>query len=288
MSEIAIITDSTADIPEEYRERYAIDVLPQILIWDGETYLDGVDIHSSEFYPRLERAQNLPTSSQVTVGMFKEAYEPHAAAGRPVLAILISSDLSGTVESALAAKEFFPGAQIEVVDSRSASMGLGFQVLAAARAAELGKSFQEVVEIARQGRQLSGVLFVVDTLEYLHKGGRIGGAARLLGTALSMKPVLELLEGRVEPIEKVRTKSKAKARVLDLMCQRVDGAKQLSLAAVHANAEQEARELLETMAERCRPQETYITLVGPVLGTHAGPGTVGLAYYKGPFHSNSN
>jgi DegV family protein with EDD domain len=288
VSNIAIITDSTADIPQECRERYDIQVLPQILIWDGVTYLDGVDIQSSEFYPRLMHSDSIPTSSQVTVGMFKEAYEPHVAAGTPVLAILISSELSGTVESALLAREFFPGGAIEVVDSRSTSMGLGFQVLAAARAVAAGRSFGEVVEIAEQAHNDVGILFVVDTLEYLHKGGRIGGATRLLGTALSMKPVLELLEGRVEPIEKVRTKSKAKARVLELLSERINGAEPFSLAAVHADAEEEAEQLLATMAERCNPLETYVTLVGPVLGTHAGPGTVGLAFYKGPFQSNSH
>lgn len=288
MSKIAIVTDSTADIPRESLERFDIQVLPQILIWDDETYLDGVDIQSSEFYPRLVRSHSTPTSSQVTVGMFKQAFEPLVAQGTPVLAVLISSELSGTVESALAAKEFFPDATIEVVDSRSASMGLGFQVLAAARAIEAGRPFDEVVEVAKDAHNYAGILFVVDTLEYLHKGGRIGGAARLLGTALSMKPVLELLEGRVEAIEKVRTKSKAKARVLELLAERLDGAERLSLAAVHADAEDEAKRLLATMAERCEPIETYITLVGPVLGTHAGPGTVGLAYYNGPFQPKTS
>lgn len=286
MSDIAIITDSTADLPEEYQERYGIEVLPQLLIWNEETYLDGVDIKPSEFYPRLVESDSTPTSSQVTVGMFKEAYEPHVEAGRPILALLISEEVSGTVESALGAKEFFPEARIEVVDSRFTSMGLGFQVLAAARAVHDGKIFQQVVEMAREGHKHTEIFFVVDTLEYLHKGGRIGGAARLFGTALSMKPLLAFQEGRVEPVERVRTKSKAKARMIELLEERINGVDRLSLAVVHADAKEEAEGLLAEITAERTPTETHVTLVGPVIGTHAGPGTVGVAYYKGPYQTD--
>jgi DegV family protein with EDD domain len=157
-------------------------------------------------------------------------------------------------------------------------MALGFQVLAAARAAEQGKSFDEVAALARSAKQKTGVVLVVDTLEFLHRGGRIGGANRFLGTALSIKPLLELREGRIEPIERVRTKSKAVARLLDLLEQRIAGRGNLRLAVLHAAAEQEARDLLEVAAKRLNPIETVFSEVSPVVGAHIGPGTLGMCY----------
>lgn len=281
MSEFAIITDSLASIPQQLLDEYGIQVLPQILIWEGETLLDGVDITPTEFYHRLSSAKEMPTTSQVTVGAFKDVFEPLVEQGTPILAILVSSELSGTVQSAETAKEMFPGATIEIVDSRSVSMAMGYQVLAAARAAAEGQSLDQVAAIARKGSEHTGVLFAVDTLEFLHRGGRIGGASRLLGTALNLKPVLELRDGRVEATEKVRTKSKALARVLDLVAQRIAGAENVRLAVLHANAQEGAKAMLEAAVARCHPVESVMTDVSPVLGAHAGPGTVGLAYCTG-------
>ena len=157
-------------------------------------------------------------------------------------------------------------------------MALGFQVLAAARGAREGKSFEEVAEIARHAKHQTGVLLVVDTLEFLHRGGRIGGASRLLGTALSMKPVLELQDGVLDVVEKVRTRSKAQARLLDILEERIDGRPNLRLAVLHAAAEQQARELLEIAASRLNPVETVFSELSPVVGTHVGPGTLALCY----------
>lgn len=279
MPRIAIITDSTAAFPDGIAEKYDVEVLPQVLIWGDETLQDGVDISPTEFYERLAIDDITPTTSQATVGQFKVSFEPHVAAGTPILAILISSKLSGTVQSALQAKEFFPGATIEIIDSDSVAMAMGFQVLAAVEASVDGKSFEDVVEIAKRARDRTGVIFVVDTLEFLHRGGRIGGAAKLLGSALNMKPVLEVRDGRVESIERVRTKTKAHARLLDLIEDRVKEKSKLRFSGLHANAEDEARRLLAQMCARCPPVEEYMTVVTPVLGTHAGPGTVGIAYY---------
>jgi DegV family protein with EDD domain len=278
MSNTAIITDSLASIPPDLLKKYNIETALQILIWGEETLLDGVDITAKQFYERLATADVMPTTSQATVGAFVKLFEPHVAKGTPILAILVSDELSGTIQSAETAKGEFPDATIEIVDSKAVSMAQGYQVLAAARAASEGKSFDEVVELARRAADHVGVLFVVDTLEFLHRGGRIGGAKKLLGTALSLKPVLQLQNGAVEPLENVRTKSKAKARILDLVEERLDGKSKVRLAALHANAEDEAQALLESMLQRCDAVETHMTLVSPVIGTHAGPGTVGIAY----------
>lgn len=278
MADIAIITDSTAYIPKELVDTYDIKVAPQVLIWGDESFLDGVDIQPTEFYERLSKSSVIPTTSQATVAAFHSIFEPLAEAGTPMVVIVISEKLSGTLQSARQAKEMFQGATIELVDSRSTSMELGFHVLAAARAAEAGRSFEEVVRVARQAPDHTGVYFVVDTLEFLHRGGRIGGASRFIGTALNIKPLLQIEGGRVEPFEKVRTKKKAKARLLDVLEEQVGGKSNLRLAALHAAAEGEARELLEAAVERLDPVETLLAEVSPVVGTHAGPGTVGIAY----------
>jgi DegV family protein with EDD domain len=278
MSRIAIVTDSLASMPEELINHYDIKVAPQVLIWGEETFLDGVDITPNEFYARLETSKIMPTTSQATLASFKEIFEPLVAEGLPILAIVGSTELTATMNSAEQAKALFPEATIEVVDSLGVAMSMGFQVLAAARAVEEGKTFDEVVELAHKAHQHTGVMFVVDTLEFLHRGGRIGGAKRLLGTALSLKPLLELQEGRVEAVENIRTKTKAYKRLLEVIEERLAGKSNVRIAGLHAAAEEDARALLDEAKKRCNPIETIWSEVTPVVGTHAGPGTVGLAY----------
>jgi DegV family protein with EDD domain len=278
MSEIAIVTDSLSSVPANFVEQYNIKVVPQVLIWGEEIFLDGVDITPSEFYNRLKTADTIPSTSQATPASFKEVFEPLVAAGIPIITIVGSSELTATINSAEQAKATFPHSTIEIVDSLDVSMSLGFQVLAVARAIEEGKSFEEVVAIARTARNYTGVMFVVESLEFLHRGGRIGGASRLLGTALGLKPLLELRDGNVEPIENIRTKAKARARMLDLIEERVAGQSNIRLAGLHAAAEEETQELLKEAVKRLHPVETLFTEVSPVIGTHTGPGVVGLAF----------
>lgn len=278
MADFAIVTDSTAYIPQDLIDKFDIKVAPQVLIWGETSYLDGVDIQPEEFYERLQESDIHPTTSQATVASFHSIFEPIVAQGTPILTIVISEKLSGTLQSAQQAKEMFPDARIELIDSRTTAMAMGFQVLAAARAREAGASLEETIEIARQAREETGVFFVVDTLEYLHRGGRIGGASKLFGTALNIKPLLHIDDGRVESFEKVRTKSKAIDRMLDVVAEKLDGAELVRLAALHVAAESEAAEILERAKERFNPNEAMIAVVSPVVGNHAGPGTVGLVY----------
>jgi len=174
-----------------------------------------------------------------------------------------------------------PNARIELFDSKATSMAMGFQVLAAARAAAQGASLEECIAAAEKARELSGVLFVVDTLEFLHRMGRIGGGARFLGTALDFKPILELKEGRVEAVERVRSKRKAYSRLLDLVERRIAGRTPVRVAVLHANAEEDGRALLDEAARRFQAVESILTELSPVIGANAGPGTVGLAYLAG-------
>ena len=170
------------------------------------------------------------------------------------------------------------GAQIEIVNSMHAGMSLGFQVLVTARQIEAGVSFPKVVDYARAARDHTGIMLVVDTLEFLHRGGRIGGAQRLLGTALNMKPLLHIEDGRIEPLERVRTKSKALARMLELAEEKLKGHRQVRIAAMHAAAESEAADVLAQAKTRFSPVEMLLSWASPAIGTHTGPGTVALAY----------
>ncbi len=282
MHKIAFVTDSTAYIPEELVAEYSITVLPQILIWDGETYLDGVDIQPNEFYRRLSTAKTMPTTSQVSIATMKETFEKLLDEGyQEVLGIFISSKLSGTLQSAFQARDMLPesaAGRIHIMDSFSTSMGLGFQVLAAARAAADGHLLTQCITAADHVRKNHGVYFAVETLEFLHRGGRIGGASRLLGTMLNLKPVLAILDGRVDAVEKVRTKKRAVARVVDIVAEKTAGHKNVRLAALHSNAEAEAQALRQTISERLQPAEMLLTSVSPVIGAHIGPGVVGIAY----------
>ncbi|MGA2502466.1 MAG: DegV family protein [Anaerolineales bacterium] len=283
MSKVAVITDSTAYIPDSILIEHNITVVPQVLIWGEETFRDGVDIMPDDFYKRLETAKVMPTTSQVAIIDMKIAFEKLLESGYDVLGIFISAKLSGTMQSATQAREMLKKAvdKIAIVDSNSTAMAMGFHVLLAARAAQAGTSLTECQKIAEKAREHTGVYFVVDTLEFLRRGGRIGGAQALLGSALNIKPILELRDGRIESVEKVRTKSKAIDRMTDLVAEKVAGLTPVRLATLHANAENEARTALNAASLRLQPIESIFASVSPVIGTHAGPGTIGLAYMAG-------
>jgi DegV family protein with EDD domain len=262
-------------------EQYPLWEVPQVLIFGEETLEDRVDIQPNEFYTRLETDPIHPTTSQVTPASFKKVFGPLLDDGYDILAVLVSPKLSGTVESANQVKAMYPDAAIEVFDSESVAMGLGWQALMAARAAKEGATLAECTELVQKVKPMTGVVFAVDTLEYLHRGGRIGGGAKFLGTALNFKPILEIREGAVESVERVRTRKKSLARVVRLIEERIGGRKPLHLATLHAKSEEDARWLLEVGCAHLNPDEKMYAEVSPVVGTHGGPGVVGLAYLAG-------
>jgi DegV family protein with EDD domain len=225
----------------------------------------------------------MPTTSQVAVISFQEIFQKLVDEGYEVLALLISSKLSGTVQSAMQAKDLMNSSRekVNVVDSQSVAMALGFQVLAVARALEDGASLQDAIALAEKSYQYTGVFFAVVTLEFLHRGGRIGGAQRFIGTMLNMKPILAIQDGRVEGIERIRTKNKAQDRILELTIEKAAGRTPDRLATLHANAAEDARALLTRAEQALNPIESIFTEVSPTVGTHAGPGTVGLAFMAG-------
>jgi DegV family protein with EDD domain len=284
MSKIAIVTDSTANIPPELIKNYPVFIAPLQVIWDEKSYLDGIDIKPADFYNRLSHSTTIPSTSQVTPANFMTLYEDLIREDYQIISIHISQKLSGTLDSATQAKDQFPGARIELFDSATTSMSMGFQVLAVARAASLGASLDECLAVARKAREHTGVFFMASTLEFLHRGGRIGGAARFLGTALDLKPIMEVRDGRIEAVERVRSINKAIDRMVELAVRRIESRSPIRLSAIHANDPDSAAILLEKVRARftiTEVSETIISEISPVLGTHTGPGTVGIAFMAG-------
>jgi len=276
---VRIVTDSSAGIPRDLLEAYDITVVPLNVHFGRTTYQEGVDIDNAMFYRLLSEAEQLPTTSQPSAGQFREVYSRLTANGDSVISIHISSKLSGTYQSAMAAKAMLPEADITVVDTRSASMGHGLITLAAAEAVQKGKSRDEVIALVHRVMEGLQIVFVVDTLEYLQKGGRIGGAAAFLGTLLNLKPLLEIRDGRVEPLERVRSKEKAIGRALQVMAERFEGQGPLRMVVLHAQSPEEAEQLAQRVQERFDCSSLILGELSPVIGTHAGPGTVGLGGY---------
>lgn len=275
---ILVITDSSASLPAQLVASLDIRVIPLWLIWDEECFLDGVDIDPHSFYQRLKEEKSLPTSTQPSAVEFRAFFEKLRGECSGIVCVLASSQISGTVASAEAAQEFSP-VPVKVVDSAFSAMGQGLIAAQAARAAAAGASLTEVAQSAERTREKTNLLFVVDTLEYLHKGGRIGGAKRLLGTALDIKPILHFEEGTIQPLSQSRTKRKAIVELLNIAEKRLDGKEMAEAALVHVDCLDEAHRLKEDVVSRFDPGEVHISDVSPVVGTHVGPGALGLAFY---------
>lgn len=283
MNKVAIVTDSTAYLPKECIDQYQISTIPLSMIWGDQILRDGVDIQPAEFYDRLSKSKIMPTTSQVTPAAMLETFQPLLAQGYDVLGIFLSSKFSGTIQSAIQARDMLDGAaeRVAIVDSQLTTMAMGWPVLTSARAAQAGENLAECQKIAENTCKNSGVLFVVETLEFLRRGGRIGGASALLGTALNIKPVLEMRDGRIESVEKIRTKQKAIQRMLELTSERISGRTPVRVAVTHANSEADASSVLKLANAQFSPIETLTSSLSPVIGTHAGPGTVALNYMIG-------
>lgn len=279
MTKIAILTDSTANLPVEWVEQYNVRVIPLKIHWGNETFLDGVGITPNEFYTRLSHSKSLPTTSQPSIQDFLQAFESLADQADGIVVPLISSGISGTVASAQAAARQFNRVPVEIVDTRVTSAGQALVIMAAARAAAQGKSLQDVRQAADGVVQRMHLFFAVDTLEYLHRGGRIGGASRYLGTVLNIKPILYFdLDGKLDALERARTKSKALQRLMALAEEKANG-HPLHLGVIHANSPQIAQEFREQITQHLQCEEIFILELSPVIGVHVGPGTIGIAFY---------
>lgn len=278
MASVVLVTDSTADIPLEVREKLGITMVPLMVIFGDETYLDNITLQPAQFYEKLTSFNGRATTSQPSPADFYEVYKKLTDEGHSVISIQLSGAMSGTYQSATIAKSMLDeDADVTLIDSKSASYGYGTLVVTAADMAQAGASKEEIIaEVLRLRREMR-LYFLVDTLEYLQKGGRIGKASAVLGSLLNIKPILSINdEGIVFPLDKVRGQKRAMARIAEMLAADFnDTPVHLTIAITpgYTTGVSEMSELLKKQLNVKRYQETE---VGPVVGTHAGPGTIGV------------
>ncbi len=269
---VRVVTDSTSNILPDVAQALDITVVPLTVFFGDEALLDGVEISSGAFFERLVSSPVLPRTSQPSVAQFAEVYAKHTADGHEVVSVHISDKLSGTLNSARAAATD-AGTRVEIVDTEGASCWVALVAMAAARAAGEGKGVDEVAAVAREAAGQIRLYFVVDTLEYLQKGGRIGKAQALLGGLLSVKPILRVHDGEVHPYEKVRTRRKALQRLRELVR---EGGPYQELAVLHGTTPDDAAALVADLAD-LTPNPVLTGSVGAVIGVYTGPGVIGVA-----------
>ncbi|MCX8006928.1 MAG: DegV family protein [Coriobacteriia bacterium] len=276
---VRVVTDSTSYLPESDVERHGIRIVPLSVTLDGVTYVERVA--DAAFYEALRRSSSFPTSSQPSAATIADSFQAAVRDGHEVVGVFLPSEISGAFSTALLARDMVlqehPDARIEIVDSRSNCMELGFAVLAAARAADEGASYAEAAQAAREMTLHTRFLFVPDTLEYLRRGGRIGSASALIGTVLQIRPILTVVDGKTDVFAKVRTKRKAMAEIVAAFARDADDKGLVDVVAHHIDDEDEGRELA-AMAGEAVGREVPVVPVGPTIGTHVGPGSVGLVY----------
>lgn len=277
MADVRIVTDSTVDLPPELVARYGITVVPLKVLFGQDVYRDGVDLSLDDFYRRL--VQQPSSTSQPSPAEFLDVYQPFSDQGDSIVSIHISAALSGTHQSAQLAKTMMSTADIELIDSKVTSVGLGLIVIAAARAAQEGWNKHEVTHFVNWLVDNVRVYFMVDTLDYLQRGGRIGRASAFLGTLLNIKPLLTLSDGLVTPHEKIRGRNKCLDRIAEITKEFSEQRGQLVYSTLHGNAPQLRQELEERLVGRLGYEPEYRTRAGAVIGTHTGPGVVGVAFH---------
>lgn len=277
MQSVFLVTDSTADLPKKLVQELEITVVPLKVIFESnEAFLDGVTIETAEFYRRQVEKKEFSSTSQPTPAEFADVYRELSAAGASIISIHLSSNLSGTVQSAHMAAGMLPELDIEVVDSKLASMGFGLVVLEAARAAREGKTKAEIMSHVKFMTEKVQVFFFVGTLEYLVRGGRIGKAQAFLGSLLNIRPILYLKEGIVEPFEKVRGKARAIERLVQVMVEKFGGQAVLC-SLVHSIDPEGLEQLRLKVKEKLNlAAEPVVSELGAVIGTHVGPGVIGI------------
>jgi DegV family protein with EDD domain len=273
---VAVVVDSTSDIPQDVRKQLDIHVVPLVILFGSEQFRDGIDISNDEFYARLEGGSIHPSTSQPAVGEFVETYERLAKDHEGIISIHIGGKLSGTVRSAQQAAEMLPDVPIRVIDSGSVSMGLGFLGIEAARMARDGKTLDEIATTVEAMVPRIVLWAVLDTLKYLERGGRIGKGRALLGTLLNVKPMI-YIRGEVLPGERVRTHKKAIARMVELASEE---APYRQLAVVYSTGQEYADELADRLIGVHPRAQIIVTQLTGVVGVHGGPGVLGVTGIK--------
>jgi DegV family protein with EDD domain len=275
-----IITDSTADLSKDLYQKHGIDIVPLTIHLGERRWLDFYDIQPDEYYAMLRKSKAFPTTSQPSPQDFIDAFTPFTSKGEPVISVHISSKLSGTYQSAVLARSHFPEARIEVVDSLQASLGLGMIVLLCAEKASSGASFESVVDFARELTRKVETYFSVDSLDYLHRGGRIGKAQAFLGTVMKIKPLLKLMEGEVRPVEKIRTSERLLNRFVELVENKAQEGSRLRFSVAESDNGDVMTGLLDRLIKIPGLSLVHRCKLGGVITSHGGPGTLGISFVK--------
>jgi len=280
MEKIAIVTDSTADLPLSYYEKHNVEMVPLIVRFGEEAYKDWIDLGPKKFYKRMRGTDVLPKTSQPSVAEFTEVYEKVAAGAERILSIHLSSELSGTVQAAEMASEMVD-VPVKVIDAKMASLGTGLIVNAAVKAKEAGLPAEEVIEAAERATEKIKIVFMVGTLKYLHLGGRIGKAQALVGSMLSIKPILTLEEGIVVPYKKVKGTKKAYAEMKQFFLDNLTGQGDLHIGFAHADCPDGLQKLKEAIeGETARATSVMESEIGCVIGTYVGPDSFAVVFYE--------
>lgn len=280
MSTVKILTDSLADIPAPILQELDITVVPCTVRFGNEEYIDRVTLSPGEFYQKLVSTSVLPTTSFPSVQMFEEAYRQLAERTACILAIHTIASLTGIYNSSRMAAETIQTARIELIDSEQVSMALGWLVILAARAAKEGATLSQVRALVENAKRRVHIIAMLDTLEYAQRGGRLGKGAALVGSALNVKPLVSAVHSEIVPVENVRTQKRALERLAEIVL--ASGPIQ-ELAIIHANALEHAQTLQKMLAKTFPLENILMSETGPVLGTHTGPGAVGIAWLTGRY-----
>ncbi len=280
MTRIALVTDSSSDLTREIYQENGITVVPLTVHFGDESFIDTVEISSSEFFDKLKRSQVMPKTSQPSPADFVAVYQRLLKSHDFVFSVHISSKMSGTVQSAQIAAETVNPDVIEVVDGRAVSLVTGLMVLEGAEAIRQGKSVDDVRESIQHVMGSFGLYWTLDTLEYLQKNGRIGRATAFIGGLLSIKPIMSIEEGEIAGVERVRGSNRVFPRILELMHSRIRPGAPIDVIVLHADDEPRGKRWLADVKSEFNCRRTWLTDCGPIVGTHAGPGTIAVAWVE--------
>ncbi|MBP2078902.1 DegV family protein [Oceanobacillus polygoni] len=276
---VAVMTDSTAYITADVREKTNIHMVPLSVVFEDKSYEEEIDITTEEFYQKVRETKQLPTTSQPSIGYVTTKLEELAKDYDAVVSIHLSSGISGTYQAVASAGEMVDGIDVYVYDSEMSCMVQGFYVLEAAKMAEQGKTAQEIIQRLDEMKETMTAYFMVDDLTNLQRGGRLSGAQALVGSLLQVKPILHFSKKLIVPFEKIRTRKKAISRIIGMLEEDADKGKDLSVVFIHGNNEASAIELRDAFLQKNPTMEATISYFGPVIGTHLGEGAIGVGWY---------
>ncbi|MCE7792715.1 DegV family protein [Salipaludibacillus sp. CUR1] len=280
MSKTAIVTDSTAYIPKDMREQHHITMVPLNVAFGNESYKEEWEITTDDFYKKMKETEELPTTSQPSIGLFEETFQKLADTHDEIIVVTLSSGISGTHQTAVAAGNMTGDVDVHVFDSEISCLIQGFYALHAAKMANEGENARKILDHLYDLKKSTRAYFMADDLNHLHRGGRLNGAQLLVGSLLQIKPVLHFENKVIVPYEKVRTEKKALARICKLLHEDAQDGTPLDIAVIHANRPDKAEKIAADLREKYPNSTVYISYFGPVIGTHLGEGSLGIGWVK--------